>query len=77
MSDTEMIVSHTLALSLQHITRLVTLAKMTGRNKSDLAREALDDLFVKYSAPSMVKVSSTTLPDTGIPLIYVAPEETA
>jgi predicted urease superfamily metal-dependent hydrolase len=49
MDSSEMVVSHTLALSLGHIAKLRDLAIRTGKNRSELAREALDDLYAKYA----------------------------
>ena len=53
MTDNERVVSHTLSLTLGQIARLQNLARKTGRNRSDLAREALNELFKKYQAPEV------------------------
>jgi hypothetical protein len=53
LNESKRVVSHTLSLELGQIARLQNLARRVGRNRSDLAREALNELFEKYGQPEV------------------------
>lgn len=72
----KLVVSQTLSLFFYQVMKLDGLARELGRNRSELAREALDDLFAKYDAPKEVSdVENVVMPT--LPLVYGEPEATA
>lgn len=50
MND-EMKITKTFSISLRQFNRLNELERKTGKNRSELAQEAIEDLFVKLDRP--------------------------
>ncbi len=71
----KLVVSQTLSLYFYQVMKLDGLARELNRNRSELAREALDDLFAKYDAPKVSDVENVVMPT--LPLVYGEPEATA
>lgn len=59
----EITVPRTYTITLSEEKRLEEMSRLTGRNKSDLVRQAINDLFAKIDQPvetALVDPSSTS-----------------